>query len=225
MVAPLWGRVGGRLLALVIGLVAALGPEVVLAEVVPALVLERELGPVAVLALSVGRELDLAVVLALAVERELDLAVVLALAVEREFGPVAGQELARVAEQIASVAAVHPRAAAVALSVAVELAETPPGPPVAEGVIAWAVVVLVAVVEEAAPVAAGAGDKRTGDEEKINEIKNKYYDFVEDFSGCFCGRYLLFVKPRRAGGANSQVGCGCDVAAKGKAVRHTEAGS
>jgi hypothetical protein len=50
-------------------------------------------------------------------------------------------------------------------------------------------------VAEAAVVAAGgvaavedAEDKATVDEEKTNEIKNRYYDFVEGFRDCLCDR-------------------------------------
>jgi len=43
--------------------------------------------------------------------------------------------------------------------------------------------------EEAAVVAVeDAEDKATVDEEKANEIKNKYYDFVEGFGGCLRDR-------------------------------------
>jgi hypothetical protein len=40
------------------------------------------------------------------------------------------------------------------------------------------VVVVVVVVAE------DAEDKATADEEKTNEIKNRYYDFVESFRDC-----------------------------------------
>jgi hypothetical protein len=89
--------------------------------------------------------------------------------------------------------------------VAVGLTEAPLDPPAVAEVPAWAaveLVVAVAVAEAAEAEGAGAGDKRNVDGEKTNEIKIKYHDFVEDFSGCFCDPYLLFVRPRRAGGAN-----------------------
>jgi hypothetical protein len=46
---------------------------------------------------------------------------------------------------------------------------------------------VAAAAEEAAAVAvADAGDKATVDEEKTNEIKNKYYDFLEIDADRFC---------------------------------------
>jgi hypothetical protein len=48
--------------------------------------------------------------------------------------------------------------------------------------------VAVVAVEAAAGVVAveDAGDKATVDEEKTNEIKNEYYDFLEIFADRFC---------------------------------------
>jgi hypothetical protein len=54
----------------------------------------------------------------------------------------------------------------------------------------------VAVVVAGEDVVAAAGvvavedaeDKTTGDEEKTNEIKNEYYDFVESFRDCLRDR-------------------------------------
>jgi len=56
--------------------------------------------------------------------------------------------------------------------------------------VAAAVVVAVAavVVAVAAVVVEDAGDKATVDEEKTNEIQNKYYDFVERFRDCLRDR-------------------------------------
>jgi hypothetical protein len=52
-----------------------------------------------------------------------------------------------------------------------------------------AVAIAAAAVEEAAVVAVeDAEDKATADEEKTNEIKNRYYDFVEIFADRFCDR-------------------------------------
>jgi hypothetical protein len=50
--------------------------------------------------------------------------------------------------------------------------------------------VAVVAVEAAAGVVAveDAGDKATVDEEKTNEIKNEYYDFVESFRDCLRDR-------------------------------------
>jgi hypothetical protein len=49
-------------------------------------------------------------------------------------------------------------------------------------------VAVVAVEAAAAGVVAveDAGDKATVDEEKTNEIKNEYYDFLEIFADRFC---------------------------------------
>jgi hypothetical protein len=52
------------------------------------------------------------------------------------------------------------------------------------------VVVVVVVVAAAVDVVAveDAEDKATVDEEKTNEIKNEYYDFVESFRDCLRDR-------------------------------------
>jgi hypothetical protein len=91
-------------------------------------------------------------------------------------------------------AAHHPdrvRLLAVEEDLAAAVAEITPDPAVAEAAIAWAVAA-IAEAEEAAEVAVGAEvvvvvvvaevdeDKTTVHEEKTNEIKNIYYDFVEN---------------------------------------------
>ena len=92
------------------------------------------------------------------------------------------------------IAAHHPdrvRLLAVEEDLAAAVAEITPDPAVAEAAIAWAVAA-IAEAEEAAEVAVGAEvvvvvvvaevdeDKTTVHEEKTNEIKNIYYDFVEN---------------------------------------------
>ena len=103
--------------------------------------------------------------------------------------------LLAVALRIRSVTAAHHpdrvRLLAVEEDLAAAVAEITPDPAVAEAAIAWAVAA-IAEAEEAAEVAVGAEvvvvvvvaevdeDKTTVHEEKTNEIKNIYYDFVEN---------------------------------------------
>src|SRR5205823_3690590 len=63
--------------------------------------------------------------------------------------------------------------------------------------------------EAAGAVRAVAEEKGTVNEGSENEIKIKNHDFLENFSGRFRDPYFLFVRPRRAGGATGQNGCGC----------------
>ena len=49
-------------------------------------------------------------------------------------------------------------------------------------------VAVEAAVVEAEVAVEDAGDKATVDEEKTNEIKTRYYDFVKSFRDCFCDR-------------------------------------
>jgi hypothetical protein len=46
--------------------------------------------------------------------------------------------------------------------------------------------VVAAAEAEAVVAVADAEDKATVDEEKTNEIKNKYYDFLEIYADRFC---------------------------------------
>jgi len=98
------------------------------------------------------------------------------------------------------IAAHHPdqvRLLAVEEDLAAAVAEITPDPAVAEAAIAWAVAGIAAAVVAAGTVAAVAAevavgaeavvvvaevdeDKTTVHEEKTNEIKNIYYDFVEN---------------------------------------------
>jgi hypothetical protein len=98
------------------------------------------------------------------------------------------------------IAAHHPdrvRLLAVEEDLAAAVAEITPDPAVAEAAIAWAVAAIAAAVVAAGTVAAVAAevavgaeavvvvaevdeDKTTVHEEKTNEIKNIYYDFVEN---------------------------------------------
>jgi hypothetical protein len=55
-------------------------------------------------------------------------------------------------------------------------------------VVVAAAAAVAAAVAAAAAVVEDAGDKATVDEEKTNEIKNRYYDFVEGFRDCLCDR-------------------------------------
>ena len=108
-----------------------------------------------------------------------------------------------VALRTKSVIAAHRRDPVPLLAVeedlAAAVAEIMREPAAAEVATAWAVADTVAVVvvavaevaavagavevvaEEAAAAAEDDEDKGTVDEDKTNEIKNKYYDFVEDF--------------------------------------------
>jgi hypothetical protein len=146
-----------------------------------------------------------------------------------------------------SVIAAHPHDLVPLLAaeedLAAAVAETTRARAAAEAVQAWAVADTVAEEEAAAvtepaavaEVAAAAvvdvvavedaEDKATVDEEKTNEIKNRYYDFAENFSGRFCDPCFLFVRHRGAGGAFGQNRCACDIAAKPKRIRLTKAGS
>ena len=142
---------------------------------------------------------------------------------------------------------------AVEEDLAAAAAETTREPAAAEAAIAWAVADTAAVVEavdtvavaaeagvtepaavaadvavvaeDAAVAAEAAEDKATVDDDKTNEIKNRYYDFAENFSGRFCDPCFLFVRHRGAGGAFGQNRCACDIAAKPKRIRLTKAGS
>ena len=144
------------------------------------------------------------------------------------------------------IAAHHPDQVpllAVEEDLAAAVAETTREPAAAEAVIAWAAADTVAVVaeaavtepaavaedvavvaEDAAVAAEDAEDKGTVDEEKTNEIKNRYYDFAENFPGRFCDPYFLFVKIASARCAIGRNGCACDIAARPKTIRHTETG-
>ena len=149
-----------------------------------------------------------------------------------------------------SVIAAHPHDLVPLLAaeedLAAAVAETTRERAAAEAVQAWAVgdtvaeeeeeevtepaavaeVAAAAVVDVVAVVAVeDAEDKATVDEEKTNEIKNRYYDFAENFSGRFCDPCFLFVRHRGAGGAFGQNRCACDIAAKPKRIRLTKAGS
>ena len=107
---------------------------------------------------------------------------------------------------------------------------------VVEAVIAWEVADIVAVavvgrglvevvaVAEDAAEAEDVEDKGGLNDEETNENKNKYYDFVENFSGRFRDPYFLFVSDRSTRCANGQNRCAYDVAANPKRIRHTEAG-
>jgi hypothetical protein len=159
-----------------------------------------------------------------------------------------------VALRTKSVIAAHRPDLAPLLEAAVDLvavAETTREPAAAEAVIAWAVADTVeeeaedtvaaveaaavtepaAVAADAAVVAADAAvaaedaeDKGGVNDEETNENKNKYYDFAENFSGRFCDPYFLFVNDRSARCAIGQNRCACNIAAKPKRIRLTEAG-
>ena len=115
-----------------------------------------------------------------------------------------------VARRTKSAIAAHHRDQVPLLAVeedlAAAVAEIMREPAAAEAAIAWAVadtaaavaavvvaavaaaVVVVAEAEAAAAVEADAEDKGTVDEKKTNEIKNRYYDFVENFRDCLRDR-------------------------------------
>jgi len=131
---------------------------------------------------------------------------------------------------------------------AAAVAETTRAPAAAEAAKAWAVadtaaaaeaagtVVAVAAeaavgaevvvgAEDAAAAAADDDDKATVDKEKTNEIKNRYYHFVESFRDCLRDRWLLLVRLKFARRTTVEIRRSFGTAARTQAIRHTETGS
>jgi len=125
---------------------------------------------------------------------------------------------------------------------AAAVAETTRAPAAAEAAKAWAVadtaaaaeaagtVVAVAAeaavgAEDAAAAAADDDDKATVDKEKTNEIKNRYYHFVESFRDCLRDRWLLLVRLEFERGSTVAIRRSFADAASTKTIRHTETSS
>ena len=89
-----------------------------------------------------------------------------------------------------------------------------------------AVVAEVAAVVEAVVAAAEVDDdKATVDKEKTNEIKNRYYHFVESFRDCLRDRWLLLVRLEFERGSTVAIRRSFADAASTKTIRHTETSS
>ena len=132
---------------------------------------------------------------------------------------------------------------------AAAVAETTRAPAAAEAAKAWAVAdtaaavgaadtvvavaaeaaaaaeVVVGAEDAAAAAAADDDDKATVDKEKTNEIKNRYYHFVESFRDCLRDRWLLLVSLEFARRTTVEIRRSFGTAARTKAIRHTETGS
>jgi hypothetical protein len=80
--------------------------------------------------------------------------------------------------------------------------------------------------EEAAVAAVveDAGDKAPVHEVKTNEIKTKYYDFIEICTDRFCDYQLLLVRFRFARRNTIESGCNFGGAANAKTIRHSQTG-
>ena len=131
---------------------------------------------------------------------------------------------------------------------AAAVAETTRAPAAAEAAKAWAVadtaaaaeaagtVVAVAAeaavgaevvvgAEDAAAAAADDDDKATVDKEKTNEIKNRYYHFVESFRDCLRDRWLLLVRLKFARRTTVEIRRSFGATTSTKTIRYAETGS
>jgi hypothetical protein len=132
---------------------------------------------------------------------------------------------------------------------AAAVAETTRAPAAAEAAKAWAVAdtaaaaeaagtvvavaaeaavgaeVVVGAEDAAAAAAADDDDKATVDKEKTNEIKNRYYHFVESFRDCLRDRWLLLVRLEFERGSTVAIRRSFADAASTKTIRHTETSS
>ena len=147
----------------------------------------------------------------------------------------------RVAETMSGIAACRIQITAPVVAVLeVAVAETTPEPVAVEAVTAWAaadIVAVVVVVDLVVAAAAAAevvvvvvaavveedvGGKKTLDEEKPNEIKINYHEFVENFPDRSRDRYLRDSRSRRPGSEGVEKRCERAGAVAAKAIQHSK---
>jgi hypothetical protein len=181
-------RVSSRGAAVEPVVVVALGDPVVLAVVVASRDLVAQAGLAELAAQEVRVELVVLVELAALVVRVAAKPEHARVAVELELVPVEAKlEHGRVEVELAHVQVAAP-AKIKSVTAAPRHGQVPVPKRVEDLAAAVVVAVVAVVVAVGAVVVEDAGDKRTIDQEKTNEIKNKYYDFVESFRDCLRDR-------------------------------------